>query len=304
MRRVLIVLLIFIPYCLAGQLGPVTNQYILNPLTLNPACAGDRGALNMAAFYRKQWVGVAGAPVTMTLAADAPFADSRLGLGLLISNDRTGVMRETRIRTAYAYRIRMNSGVLSFGLGAGVIATNTAWSDLVVTDPEDSHYLVDSRVFAVPDFSFGTFYLGSKFFAGVSVPRLIGYDFNFEKNKYSMSLDFGKYSYLLNSGYLVDFSSKTGLLLSTLLTYIPGNGLLYDVNAHLNFNERMWTGISYRNDRSLAALLQVSVSNQLKMAYTYDFDFGRLGRYSAGSHEVMVRYELKYRVDAVSPLIF
>jgi type IX secretion system PorP/SprF family membrane protein len=303
MRRILTVLLIFIPFCLTGQLGPVTNQYILNPVALNPACAGDRGALNMAAFYRKQWVGVAGSPETMTLAADAPFADSRLGLAFLISNDKTGVMRETRISTAYAFRIRMNSGVLSFGLGAGVITTNTAWSDLVVTDQEDSHYLVDSRVFAVPDFSFGTFYMGSRFFAGVSVPRLIGYDFNFDRNKYSMNFDFGKYSYLLNTGYLFDFSAKTGLLASTLLTYVPGKGLLYDVNAHLNFNDRMWTGLSYRNDRSLAALLQVSVS-QLKLAYTYDFDFGRLARYSAGSHEIMIRYELRYRVDAVNPLIF
>lgn len=304
MKKILTYLLIFVPYCLQGQLGPVTNQYILNPVTINPACPGDRGALNMAAFYRKQWVGVAGSPETMTLAADAPFADSKLGLGLMFQTDKTGVTRETRINTAYAYRIKLENGTLSFGLGAGLITTNTAWSDLVVVDEEDSHYLVDSRVFAVPEFSFGTYYANPVFFAGFSIPRLLGYDFNFDKNKYSLKFDPGQYSYMLNTGFLIGLSPKTSFLPSTLLTYVSGKGLLYDVNAHVNFNDKLWTGLSYRNDRSMAGLFQVSISNQLKLAYTYDFDFGKLGRYSNGSHEIMIRYELRYRVDAVNPLIF
>src|SRR5450759_2666372 len=74
----LLILLLF-PLTLTGQLSPVSNQYVLNPLTINPAFAGNRGALNVAAFYRRQWVGISGSPETMTLSADAPFLDSKLG---------------------------------------------------------------------------------------------------------------------------------------------------------------------------------------------------------------------------------
>lgn len=63
--------LIFLPLLLFGQLTPVTNQYILNPMTINPAYAGNRGGLSLAAFYRQQWVGLAGAPRTMSLQVDA-----------------------------------------------------------------------------------------------------------------------------------------------------------------------------------------------------------------------------------------
>jgi type IX secretion system PorP/SprF family membrane protein len=155
--KLLLLLLLLLPLSLSGQLTPVTNQYVLNPLTINPAYAGNRGALNIAAFYRRQWVGIAGAPGTMTLAMDAPLLDAKLGLGLIITSDKIGVTKETQFNSYYSYKISMGKGNLSLGLGAGLITTNTAWSDLVVLDPGDEYYLVDSRVFIVPDFSFGAY---------------------------------------------------------------------------------------------------------------------------------------------------
>lgn len=303
-RTVNTLLWLLIPFSLSGQLAPVTNQYILNPLTINPAYAGNRGALNIATFFRKQWVGVSGSPTTMTLSADAPFLDNKLGLGLIISSDKIGVTKETRFNTNYSYKINIKDGILSLGLGAGIVTTNTAWSDLVVVDEEDSHYLVDSRVFVVPDFSFGAYYTFKNYFAGFSIPRLLGYSFNFDKNKYTLKFGPGDYNYLFNTGYVFELNSKIKIFPTTLVTFSPGEKLLYDINAHVNFLDRFWVGFSYRSNRSIATLLQVSVNNQFRIAYTYDLDFGKLGRYSNGSHEVMLRYEFRYKVDVVNPLIF
>jgi hypothetical protein len=84
----------------------------------------------------------------------------------------------------------------------------------------------------------------------------------------------------------------------------PGEKILYDINAHFNLFDRLWTGVSYRSSRSIAGLLQFSINNQFRIAYTYDFDIGEIGKYSNGSHEVMLRYEFKYEVEVVNPLIF
>src|SRR5659263_99362 len=96
-------ILLLVPLSLAGQLAPVTSQYVLNPLGINPAYAGNRGALNIAAFYRRQWAGITGAPETITLAADSPLLDAKLGLGLIITSDKIGVTKETQFSTNYAY---------------------------------------------------------------------------------------------------------------------------------------------------------------------------------------------------------
>jgi type IX secretion system PorP/SprF family membrane protein len=305
MKRIIkSLILLLIPLGLAGQLTPVTSQYVLNPLSINPAYAGNRGALNIAAFYRRQWAGIPGAPETMTLAADAPFLDSKLGLGFSITNDKIGVTKETHFLTNYSYKINMDKGSLSLGLGAGLITTNTAWSDLVVLDPGDENYLTNSRVFVVPDFTFGAYYLNQNYFAGLSIPKLLGYKFNYDKNRYTLMVNPGKYNYLLNAGYVYTLNQKIKLFPSTLITISPGEKLLFDLNAYVSLNDRIWAGVSYRNGRSLGALCQFAINNQFRVAYTYDFDFGKLGQYSNGSHEIMIRYEFHYKVNAVSPLNF
>jgi type IX secretion system PorP/SprF family membrane protein len=297
-------LLLLIPLSLAGQQSPVSNQYVFNPLIINPAFAGNRGALNIALFYRNQWAGITGAPKTVTFGMDAPLLDAKLGLGLIITSDKIGVTKETHLTSYYSYKIRLGDGNLSFGLGAGLITTNTKWSDLVVIDPGDENYLIDSRVFIVPDFIFGAYYTYKNYFAGFSIPKLLGYKFNFDKNRYTLSFNPGQYYYLFNTGYVFNLNSKTKFFPSTLVSFSPGEKLLFDFNANFSLFDRLWVGASYRNKRSAGALLQFAINNQLKVGYTYDFDFGSLGRYSNGSHEIMLRYEFRYKVNVVNPLVF
>jgi type IX secretion system PorP/SprF family membrane protein len=287
-----------------GQLSPVTSQYILNPILINPAYAGNRGALNVAAFYRKQWVGISGSPETMTLSADAPFFDDRVGFGLSIQNDKYGVTKQTQIVTNYSYVLKMKKGTLSFGLGAGLTTTNTKWSDLIVIDPGDELYLADSHVYVVPNFSFGAVYTYKNYFAGFSIPRILGYEFNSVKNKYNLSINPGNNGYMFSGGSIYDITPKLKFRPSLLITFSPGEKLLYDLNAHINYKDKLWTGLSYRSGRALSALIQIKINTQLRMAYSYDFDFGKLRTYSSGSHEIMLRYEFNYKVDVVNPLVF
>jgi type IX secretion system PorP/SprF family membrane protein len=295
---------IVIPISVSGQMASFTSQYVLNPLVLNPAYAGNRGVLNVAAFYRKQWVGVKGSPETITLTVDAPFRDDKMGLGLMMVNDKIGVTKETQFKTNYSYKINMGKGNLAFGLGAGLVVTNTAWSDLIVVDPEDEYLLIDSKAFIVPTFSFGTYYSDQKYFAGFSIPKLIGYKFNFEKNKYVLHNDMTDYYYLFNTGYLFDLSSNLKFFPSALIVFSPGDKILYDINANFRLMDRLWLGASYRNNRSISGMFQFQLTDQIKFAYTYDFDFAKLRTFSSGSHEVMLRYEFRYKVEAISPLNF
>ena len=299
-----LLILIALPVTLAAQLTPVTDQYILNPMTINPSYAGSRGGLSIAAFYRKQWVGITGSPQTISLEVDAPVLSSKLGLGLLVTNDMIGVTRQNQIMTAYAFRINVGEGLLSLGLGAGLMTTNTAWSDLIVLDPGDEYYLIDSKVFVVPDFSFGTYYNYKNYFVGFSIPRLLGYKFDFDKNRYSLRVQPGEYYYVLNTGYMFNIGPRSKFFPSGLVSYSPGERVLYDINAHFSLFDRFWIGAGYRSTNSVTGLLQFAINNQIKVAYSYDFDFGKIGKYNSGSHEVMLRYEFRYKVDVVNPLIF
>jgi len=309
MQRKSLILFCLLLLSIAGfaQINPSNNQYVLNPMSINPAFAGGRGALNLATFYGKQWVGVAGSPTTITFSVDAPLADNKLGIGLMLINDKVGVTKENQFLTSYSYKIHMDNSVLSFGLAAGVILTNTAYSDLIVIDPGDDIYMLDTKNYAVPSFGFGIHYTVNSFFAGISIPKFLNYSFDFSKNKYVLDNDFSRYSYLFNTGYTFEAGEKFKIFPSVLLRYssIPSdNRFSYDINAHVGYIDKFWLGGSYRNNRTFATLFQFQPNEQLKIAYTYNFEISQLGRYSNGSHEVMLRYVFRYKVDALNPLIF
>jgi type IX secretion system PorP/SprF family membrane protein len=134
------------------------------------------------------------------------------------------------------------------------------------------------------------------------VPKLLGYKFDFNKNRYSLTFAPDQNYYLLNTGYNFTLSPKLKLFPSTLISLSPGEKILFDLNTIMSYSDRFWFGASYRNNRSMAALIQFAVNSQFRVAYTYDFDFGKLGRYSNGSHEIILRYEFKYKIDVVDPL--
>jgi type IX secretion system PorP/SprF family membrane protein len=305
MKKILNSLILFlIQLGVFAQLVPVTNQYLLNPLTINPAYAGARGALNFSALYRNQWVGVSGAPKIITFCGDAPMMNQKIGVGLMMSSERIGPTKETNIISSYAFRIGLGGGNLSMGLGAGVSITNSDWSNLTVIDPGDEQYLVDSRTYYIPNFSLGLYYTLKDFFAGFSLPQFLNYKYNLQRNRYSLYNDPGHYSYLFNSGYKYKLSPQSSILPSILLYYSPEKNIQCDLNAQLLLYEKLWLGISYRNNRAFGSMIQYKVNNQLSIAYAYDFDLGKLNKYSAGSHELMIRYEFHYKVDVVNPMNF
>ena len=127
-----------------------------------------------------------------------------------------------------------------------MIATNTKWSDLIALDPGDESYLVDSRRFIVPGFSFGTYYSYNNYFAGFSIPKFISYNFDYNRNKYALQLDPKQYSYMFSTGYLFSISPKVKILPSTLVIISPSEKVLYDLNVHVNFLDKFWAGASYR----------------------------------------------------------
>src|SRR5690606_26445274 len=88
-----------------GQKDAQYTQYMYNTVTINPAYAGSRGHLSIAALYRNQWLGLDGAPQTQTLNLHSPVGYRGVGLGLSVVNDRIGPTSETDFGIDFSYTI-------------------------------------------------------------------------------------------------------------------------------------------------------------------------------------------------------
>lgn len=282
-------------------------QYVLNPMSINPAYAGGQEALNISLFYGKQWTGIKGSPQNIAFSTDAPFLNKKLGLGLMLVNEEYGVSKQNEISTNYAFRILFPRSVLSFGLGASLKLTNSTYSDLTTLDPGDEIYLQDSRTYTLANFTFGAHYAIKNFFVGFSIPQLLNYKFDIDQDEYLYVNNFNKYRYLLNTGYKIRAGNSLKVIPSLLLQYSKfdtNNSILYDLNTLICYQDLICLGGSYQNDRSIATLFQINPNKQISIAYSFNIETSQLDRFTNGSHQILLKYIFKYKVYAPNSLIF
>ena len=63
-------------------------------------------------------------------------------------------------------------------------------------------------------------------------------------------------------------------------------------------------GAAWRWDDSISALVGFQVSDELFIGYAYDYTTTDLNKYNNGSHEIMLRWELRKVVKLLSPRFF
>lgn len=96
---------------------PPASQYFFNQYLANPAMAGLDSGIHINASYRRPWNAIPGAPITETFTVDANLKN-RVGAGLNIFNDKSGLLHRTKVGLTYAYHLPlgMHAQALHFGL--------------------------------------------------------------------------------------------------------------------------------------------------------------------------------------------
>jgi type IX secretion system PorP/SprF family membrane protein len=303
-RFILSILAISFPLQLLGQMFPLSDHYIYDALAINPAFAGCRDALSASVMYRNQWVGFTDSPKNYMLSVHTPVAEDRVGLGLLIEKNSIGIFNETSFIGNYAYRMKLRDGKLALGLGFGATIYSIAWNKLKATDANDEQLMNAPTLPASPAFSLGTYYYTKKYFIGVSIPLFQSHNLYQSSGNYKITNNFPGYNYFFTGGYEVGINSNVKLLPSLLIKYHPGNAIQIDYNAQISLKDKIWMGIGYRNRNTLVAMFQCQLNYQLRFAYSYDFQFGSIGKYTNGSHEIILNYVFKYSRKVIGPRQF
>ncbi len=303
---IMLVLAIALQQALSAQQTPITSQYLTNGLIINPAYAGTRGALSANLAFRKQWARITGAPQFQNLSLHSPVNKrEKVALGFVAEYLTYGVTKNVGLYGFYAYNVRVGKGKLSMGLKAGADLSNTNYNNLRFPDgnPQDPLLTGDIR-YTMPNIGAGLYYFTDRFFAGLSVPSILTYVSN-ETNQSAVSPDFGMFKTYLLTGTLISFSEGFKLKPSVLVRYSFAEPLEVDLNANMIFADLLWVGGSYRiAEKAAVALLDLQVTPQLKLGYSFDYQLGHLNNYTSGTHEISLRYEFEYSVSATSPRYF
>jgi type IX secretion system PorP/SprF family membrane protein len=276
-----------------AQYDPLFTQYMFNEMFINPAYAGSRDAISSTALYRDQWVGIEGAPKTETVTIHGPLSNKRVGLGLALMNETIGVEHKVGLFGTYAYRIMTSDeGRLAFGLQGGMINLKENYLDVVTHDKGDEQFSQNVQSF-VPNAGFGIYYNTTKFYAGFSVPRLIdNYIDPSNGLEIRNKLNTKNWHYFLSSGYIFDVNEHVKLKPMCMIRASDGAPVQVDLTLAALFKETFWFGSTYRSGDAVAIFMQVNLTKQLRLGYSYDYTLTKLNNYGSGSHEITLGYDI------------
>lgn len=275
-----------------GQQDIQYTQFMFNKLSFNPAYAGSKSSFFLSAIYRKQWVGIARAPQSVTLNAHGAALKNRLGLGLSISYDEIGFSNRVSIESNYAYIIRFkNKSFLSLGLRGSMYYTQIRWDQADLIDNFDVAIPQSMTSKVLPNFGAGVYYESKNWYVGFSVPHIFVNqgDFNIPTSNGTVEPEFTQHYYLMG-GFIFNLSEKVQVQQNLLLKYVVNAPMAIDINLSFVFFQRILFGATYRVGSSISAIVQIQVAPQLRIAASYDYSTNQLREYNSGSIEMMMSY--------------
>ncbi len=280
------------------------TQYMYNTVSVNPAYAGSRGHMSIAALHRSQWVGLDGAPTTQTLNVHSPIGYRGVGLGLSVVNDKIGPTSETNFDIDFSYTVYTSTeGRLSFGIKAGGNLLDVKFSELnqYTSDPNLA-VNIDNRF--SPNFGAGIYYHTNKFYAGLSVPRFLQTS-HFDESSLSTAKE--EMNFYLITGYVWDISKFLKFKPTLLTKIVQGAPLQVDISANFMMSDKLILGAAYRWDAALSGMVGFYISEGFFAGVAYDREVTELGSaaFNSGSFEVILRYDfIKTKGQMKSPRFF
>ncbi|MDE3741398.1 type IX secretion system membrane protein PorP/SprF [Maribacter polysaccharolyticus] len=266
------------------------TQYMYNTVSVNPGYAGSRGNASIAALHRSQWVGLDGAPKTQTLNIHSPIGYNGVGLGLSIVNDEIGPTSETYLDIDFSYTVKLSDeGKLSFGLKASGHLLDIRFSELnQYTTDQTLQQDIDNKF--SPNIGAGVYYHTERFYAGLSVPRILETS-HFDESSLSTANE--EMNFYMITGYVFDLNPNLKFKPTILTKMVKGAPLQVDLSANFLLNDKFILGGAYRWDAAFSGMFGFNVSESLLIGLAYDREVTELGSaaFNDGSFEIIFRYD-------------
>ncbi len=274
-------LLLLISKPVSAQHYSLLSQYMYNGLMINPAYAGTNGATDITFSTRRQWTGLSESPATSVVSLNSPLQNEKLNLGFIFVDDKIGPASRQTVNGIYAYRLKMGTYRLSFGIQAGLQFSRTNWDELLRNDQNDDLLLgLNPRAIGATTGA-GLYLNNNNSFFSLSAPYLVN------TGSYKA---FGYGPVILNAGLKISMKDSSQIKPSFLFRYEKGSPVQFDLGFLYSWKKKVGLGAAYRFKESIIAMLEIPLQEQFLLVYSYDAGIGPIKKYHNGSHEIMLRY--------------
>lgn len=287
MKQVLVIAFLLVSYLSVAQQLPHMSQWASHQFAINPAHTGIKNCLEVQGTARGQWIDIEGAPATGWLTWSAPLKRKpkkllapRHGLGARFMYDQIGPFQQLDFQLSYAGHFNFTiDNRLSLGLAFG--ASQLSF-DLNKAKPLEADPVINgSAVELLPDATFGAWWNGKNYYAGMSLYNLI--PMTWEKIGGRAR---GSIHGMINGGFRYAFNQKVTALPGMYVGFTKGAPIDLQMQVLIDYNRKFTTGLGFRNTDAVIAFLGFQLGDRWRMMYSYDFILSKLRPGSYHSHEL------------------
>lgn len=309
LRYILTIIIVAVSGIMMAQQAPMFTNYSNSYASVNPGFGGLSEGVNIMGIYRDQWTGfkdntydVSVSPKTMLFSGDLPVKILQGGATLSIMKDQIAYENNINVNLGYSFHMDLGGGTLGIGLAFNMLNRTVDFSQFhpnVENDPiipagEESDMLLDAN--------FGLFWqVPETFYIGMSITNLFESKGKMLVENAGTTASFmGDRTFYLMAGYEYQFNNPVFVLLPSLCLMSDIASTQINAGAKLLYNEKVWFGLNYRYQESIAAMVGFKFKD---VQISYSYDVNTMGIAVQGSHEVCVSYLFKMNLEK-SPRIY
>ena len=301
MKKILILISsLFLALCASAQQDLMLSQQFFSRINKNPAGIGNIADIDIFMLGRYQWCNMKDSPKSGVLNAQTFKDDLHSGFGVSMSYDNIGVAKSMfNPKLVYAYQLTLaDEMVVSLCLSAGVQYGYFNGAEYILEDPTEAYvdgdFPLDKQTKFSPDFDFGFEFITPRILAGASVTHLQEGEATTLKNSRHFYV-YGRYIFTINDKWD----------LAPMVTWMNKEKVnVAELNVTGFFNRMFWGGLTYHPDlidglgtNPLAVSAGLEFQN-FRIGYTFDYNFGKVAKYSGQAHEIYLSYSLRNKNTA------
>ena len=290
-----------------GQQDPQMTQWFNDLAAFNIGAAGNDDLTHVNIWYRDQWSGVNGAPVTTMLNAHTKVDFVPGAFGLQLYQDEIGQESNTMVKLGYAYHLPTLANGAQIGIGLNVSLFSKSFdANWIAVDDWQSDPAIPGRQGSgtSTDIDFGVFMRKSnEYYAGLSMTHVA------EVQMTSLNIIPTRHYYFMG-GYNYPLNGEELILRSNVLAKTDLNATAVDVNVNVLWNNFLWGGLTWRQGDAVAPSAGVqhrlskkegitSSEQVFKVGASFDVTTSELNSYTPGTAEVFVSWAFKFLTTPV-----
>lgn len=277
------------------------GQNYADRFSVSPAFAGFNGNDEAFVSYRRNMLGIEGAPKNLKLDVNGDIMNQNAGYGIDITSEKSGNFTNLAASISYAYHIKINDDAsISLAVSPTILRSSYNLAKATTFGAQTDPVFQNEAGLSATAFDAGVslMFNYAGLYVSANMPRTICGDMKFNNGIYNSDR-------LINSeiSYAIPAGNFTIEPIAD-ISYAFKGGLDYKASLAAKYNQRAWLTVSYSSQYWVGVGAGLATGSRVVVGYLYETGNSTIAGNCSGNHEIYLGFCISKNQKRKEPTAF